>query len=83
MGASGGKAPSVANADRISEVYKGEIWDEALQQRARNRIHWLTSHAHGRVLDVGCSQGIASLLVARNGLRERASASEPAGGDRP
>jgi 2-polyprenyl-3-methyl-5-hydroxy-6-metoxy-1,4-benzoquinol methylase len=58
----------VANADRISEVYKGEIWDEALQQRARDRIHWLTDHARGRVLDVGCSQGIASLLVARNGV---------------
>jgi ubiquinone/menaquinone biosynthesis C-methylase UbiE/spore maturation protein CgeB len=59
----------VANADRISEVYKGEIWDDALQQRARNRIHWLAGHARGRVLDVGCSQGIASLLVAREGLR--------------
>ena len=58
----------MANADRISEVYKGEIWDEALQQRARDRIHWLTSHARGRVLDVGCSQGIASLVVARNGF---------------
>jgi ubiquinone/menaquinone biosynthesis C-methylase UbiE len=58
----------VANADRISEVYKGEIWDEALQQRARDRIHWLTGHAGGRVLDVGCSQGIASLVVARNGF---------------
>jgi ubiquinone/menaquinone biosynthesis C-methylase UbiE len=57
----------VANADRISEVYKGEIWDDGLQQRARNRIHWLTGHARGRVLDVGCSQGIASLLAARHG----------------
>lgn len=57
----------MANADRISEVYKGEIWDETLQRRARDRIHWLTGHARGRVLDVGCSQGIASLLVARGG----------------
>jgi SAM-dependent methyltransferase/spore maturation protein CgeB len=57
----------VANADRISEVYKGEIWDAALQQRARDRIHWLISHARGRVLDIGCSQGIASLLMAREG----------------
>src|SRR5918996_4026813 len=65
--ASGGRAPGVANADRISEVYKGEIWDEMLQQRARNRINWLTSHARGHVLDVGCSQGIASLLAARAG----------------
>ncbi|HSK98162.1 MAG TPA: class I SAM-dependent methyltransferase, partial [Euzebyales bacterium] len=57
----------MANADRISEVYKGEIWDEAQQRRARNRIGWLAGHARGRVLDVGCSQGIASLLVARAG----------------
>ncbi|MBW3606280.1 MAG: methyltransferase domain-containing protein [Actinobacteria bacterium] len=55
----------MANADRISEVYKGEIWGAALQQRARDRIDWLVSQARGAVLDVGCSQGIATLLAAR------------------
>lgn len=58
----------MTNADRISEVYKGEIWDEALQRRARDRIHWLVDQARGQVLDVGCSQGIASLVAARRGL---------------
>ena len=69
-GAAGGAGPVVANADRISEVYKGEIWDAAAQQRARARVDWLAGHARGRVLDVGCSQGIASLLAARSGVAE-------------
>ncbi len=55
----------MVNADRISEVYKGEIWTTSQQQRARDRIDWLVGHATGDVLDVGCSQGIAALLVAR------------------
>lgn len=55
------------NADRISELYKGELWESA-QAKARARIHWLVSQARGRVLDVGCSQGIASILCAREGL---------------
>jgi SAM-dependent methyltransferase len=55
------------NADRISELYKGELQGPA-QQKAQARIHWLVSKARGRVLDVGCSQGITSILCARNGL---------------
>jgi SAM-dependent methyltransferase len=58
----------MANSDRISEVYKGEIWAESTQQIARDRIHWLVGQATGDVLDIGCSQGIASLLCARRGL---------------
>ena len=58
----------MANSDRISEVYKGEIWAESTQQVARDRIHWLVGQATGDVLDVGCSQGIASILCARRGL---------------
>ena len=58
----------MGNSDRISELYKGEIWTPDLQQRAQERIHWLVDQAKGRVLDVGCSQGIASLLLARRGF---------------
>jgi SAM-dependent methyltransferase/spore maturation protein CgeB len=58
----------LANSDRISEVYKGEIWAESTQQVARDRIHWLVGQATGDVLDIGCSQGIASILCARRGL---------------
>ena len=60
----------MANADRISEVYRGEIWDPAAQQRARARVDWLAGHARGCVLDVGCSQGIASLIAARSGAAD-------------
>ena len=57
------------NDDRISEVYKGEIWSEEAQARARRRIHWMVSEARGeKVLDVGCSQGIASILLGREGF---------------
>jgi 2-polyprenyl-3-methyl-5-hydroxy-6-metoxy-1,4-benzoquinol methylase len=59
----------VANNDRISEVYKGEIWASASRQRARRRIDWLVSQAVGEVVDVGCSQGIVSVLMARAGHR--------------
>jgi spore maturation protein CgeB/SAM-dependent methyltransferase len=58
----------VANDDRVSELYLGEIWDPAQQQICRRRIHWLCSRAVGeRVLDVGCSQGISSLILGREG----------------
>src|SRR3954465_6541425 len=59
---------SMANSDRISEVHKGEIWAESTQRVARDRIHWLVGQATGDVLDIGCSQGIASILCARRGL---------------
>lgn len=58
----------MANADRITELYKGEIWDAHAQRVARDRIDWLVGQARGAVLDVGCSQGIASILCARRGL---------------
>jgi SAM-dependent methyltransferase/glycosyltransferase involved in cell wall biosynthesis len=58
----------MANSDHISEAYKGEIWAESTQQVARDRIDWLVGQATGDVLDIGCSQGIASILCARRGL---------------
>jgi 2-polyprenyl-3-methyl-5-hydroxy-6-metoxy-1,4-benzoquinol methylase len=59
----------MANQDRIGEVYKGEIWSRGSQRRARERVNWLVAQARGDVLDVGCSQGITSILCARRGLR--------------
>ena len=56
------------NEDRISEAYKGEIWDSELQRITRDRIHWMCAEARGRTLDLGCSQGIATILLAREGL---------------
>ena len=57
------------NDDRISEVYKGEIWSDDAQERARRRIHWMIRQVEGqRVLDVGCSQGIVAILLGREGF---------------
>lgn len=56
------------NADRITEVYEGTHASAFLQRRARRRIHWMCRQAGGgEVLDVGCSQGIASILLGREG----------------
>jgi glycosyltransferase involved in cell wall biosynthesis/SAM-dependent methyltransferase len=56
------------NADRINEVYDGTHGSPAIRERARRRIHWLCAQAAGGdVLDAGCSQGIASLLLGREG----------------
>lgn len=58
----------MANADRITELYRGEIGKPAGQARGRERVHWLVAQARGRaVLDIGCSQGITSMLLARAG----------------
>jgi 2-polyprenyl-3-methyl-5-hydroxy-6-metoxy-1,4-benzoquinol methylase/transcription initiation factor TFIIIB Brf1 subunit/transcription initiation factor TFIIB len=57
------------NADRISELYKGEIVGGAAQARARRRVNWMIGQVSGeRVLDLGCSQGIASILLGREGF---------------
>lgn len=54
--------------DRISEVYYGSGVSERQAKRARDRIHWMCKSVDGRrVLDVGCSQGIAAILLGREG----------------
>jgi hypothetical protein len=59
----------VASEDRISGLYRGEAGNRRAQKRARARIDWLVAQASGEVLDLGCSQGIAALLCARQGLQ--------------
>ena len=54
--------------DKINELYYGQIMSEQAQRRCRERISWITERAAGsRVLDVGCSQGITSILLGRQG----------------
>ncbi|CTQ54738.1 3-demethylubiquinone-9 3-methyltransferase [Roseibium album] len=54
--------------DRISEVYKGGVWSDHLTNVARERIHWLCDQTIGpQVLDVGCSQGVTSILLGQRG----------------
>jgi 2-polyprenyl-3-methyl-5-hydroxy-6-metoxy-1,4-benzoquinol methylase len=56
--------------DRIAEVYEGTVGSREFQQVSRRRIHWMCAQVGGTdVLDVGCSQGIASILLAREGHR--------------
>ncbi len=58
------------NNDRINEVFYGRLPGDLSTQLARQRIHWLCSQVEsGRVLDLGCSQGVASILLARKGLQ--------------
>lgn len=56
------------NHDRVSEGYRGEVWNAETQKAVRERIHWMCGQADGRVLDLGCSQGIASIIIGREGL---------------
>lgn len=53
--------------DKITEAYFGER-GEAFSEKVRTRIHWVCENAKGeKILDVGCSQGITSILLGREG----------------
>jgi 2-polyprenyl-6-hydroxyphenyl methylase/3-demethylubiquinone-9 3-methyltransferase len=59
-------------ADRLNEVYHGQVYSQRVVQELRDRIHWMCDQVTGqRVLDIGCSQGIVSLLLAREGFEVR------------
>lgn len=58
----------MTNDDRVSEVYHGVRGTLEAQRICRERIAWVLSQLAGtRVLDIGCSQGIVSILAARAG----------------
>lgn len=58
--------------DRIARIYHGSESDSETQRRARNRVDWMISQAHGHdVLDIGCSEGIAAILLVRLGYAVR------------
>lgn len=51
--------------DRITEAYLGSLGEE-FALSTRERIHWVCARTMGtHVLDVGCSQGIASIILGR------------------
>ena len=58
----------MANNDRIYAAYMGEM-GETLKRQTRERIEWILQQVQGRktILDIGCSQGIISILCAQQG----------------
>ncbi len=56
------------NEDRIWEMYYSDVYQASTQRACRERIDWLQRRARGRVLDVGCSQGVLPILLAREGF---------------
>lgn len=55
--------------DRVNEAYYDQI-SERMGVRTRERINWMCAQCEGTtVLDVGCSQGITSILLGREGFR--------------
>lgn len=55
------------NIDRIAESYLGKLGSK-MQEDSQKRIKWICDHVHGRtVIDIGCSQGICELLLAKQG----------------
>lgn len=55
--------------DKVYEVYM-DSRESALTLKTRERIHWICRQAAGEsVLDVGCSQGITSILLGREQKR--------------
>ena len=61
--------PEGAHRDRVAQVYCGIIeWGDS-GEILRQRIDWMVDQARGpRILDVGCSEGVLEILLARKGF---------------
>ena len=59
----------ILGRDRVSQVYLGIIDWGTTAEVLRRRIDWMADQAQGpKVLDVGCSEGILEVLLARRGI---------------
>lgn len=54
----------MANDDRVYLAYSGELGEE-FQKSTQKRVDWIVAQADGArdILDIGCSQGIVSLVL--------------------
>ena len=61
--------PDSAHRDRVAQVYCGIIqWGDS-GEILRQRIDWMVDQARGpRILDLGCSEGVLEILLARKGF---------------
>lgn len=61
--------PEVAVHDRIMDAYYGKMGDDFMR-KTQERVHWVCAQVQGgRILDVGCSQGIVPILLGREGKK--------------
>jgi spore maturation protein CgeB/SAM-dependent methyltransferase len=55
--------------DKVAEAYLGQWGTTETIEKTRARVHWITSQVKGeRVLDLGTSEGITAILLAREGF---------------
>lgn len=60
----------MANNDQVNLRYYGLVNSEQSHEATRQRVHWICKRVVGNtVLDIGCSQGITSILLAREGFQ--------------
>ncbi|WP_277679778.1 class I SAM-dependent methyltransferase [Gracilibacillus dipsosauri] len=53
--------------DKIYDAYYSEN-DTVFRKKVRERVHWVCSNTTGfSILDIGCSQGITSIILGREG----------------
>lgn len=63
--------------DRVMEAYYGKL-GPAFMRDTQSRVNWVCSKVEGNnVLDVGCSQGIVPILLAREGTNVVGLDSDP------
>ncbi|MFE4521034.1 class I SAM-dependent methyltransferase [Cytobacillus firmus] len=55
------------NNDRITEAFNGKLGVN-MQRKTKKRVDWIIGNTKGNnILDVGCSQGIISIILGKKG----------------